>query len=400
MSELNDHRPGRRRVWLAGLVIASIAAGAGGLLWTPRPVAQTAPSAAPAGVPVAVASATRQDFPVYLTGLGQVQAYNAVLVRARVDGTLMQFVPAEGQEVKRGDLIAVIDPRPYKAALDAAVAKRGQDDANLVNARLDLARYTSLAKQDFASRQQVDTQVAMVNQTLAAIAGDEAAIESARLNLSFCYITSPIDGRIGLRQVDVGNLVHATDMTGIVSITQLHPISATFTLPQGVLPLVTAAMAQGAAANSKLAVLAYTGDDQTKLDTGELLTPDNAIDPTTGTIKLKANFPNAAEQLWPGQFVNVRLLQTTLRDVITVPSIAVQHGPSGLYVYVVGQNATVARKPVEISNDNGQTAVITKGIEPGVRVVTDGQSRLQEGTKVAVSETPKQAANVPASSGG
>ena len=329
MSELNEQRPGRRRIWLAGLVLVAVAAGAGGLLWTPRPVAQTAaPPEAPAGVPVAVASATRQDFPVYLAGLGQVQAYNQVLVRARVDGTLMQFVPTEGQEVKQGDLIAIIDPRPYKAALDAAVAKRGQDEANLVNMRLDLQRYTSLAKQDFASRQQVDTQVAMVNQGLAAIDGDEAAIESAKLNLSFCYITSPIGGRVGLRLVDAGNLVHATDMSGIVSITQMHPISVTFTLPQGDLPRVTAAMAQGATTKSKLAVLAYTGDDQTKLDTGELLTPDNAIDPTTGTIKLKASFPNTTEQLWPGQFVNARLLQTTLHDVLTVPSVAVQHGPS------------------------------------------------------------------------
>jgi multidrug efflux system membrane fusion protein len=346
-------------------------------------------------VPVSVASSVRQDFQVYLSGLGQVQAFNAVLVRARVDGTLMQFAPTEGQEVKQGDLIAIVDPRPYKAALDQAVAKRGQDEAALTNAKLDLARYASLAKQDYASRQQVDTQMAMVNQFIAALAGDDAAIESAKLNLSFCYITSPIDGRIGLRLVDVGNLVHATDMTGIVSITQLHPISATFTLPQENLPRVTAAMAQG-----KLPVLAYSGDDQTKLDTGELLTPDNAIDPTTGTIKLKATFPNAAQQLWPGQFINARLLVSTLHDALTVPSVAVQHGPSGLYVYLVGPNSTVARKPVQISQDNGQTAVITKGIEAGERVVTDGQSRLQEGVRVAVTEAPKQAAIPSKSTGG
>jgi multidrug efflux system membrane fusion protein len=404
VSGLSELVAGRRRVLAAALVLAAIAVATGGLLWAPRPVAQTAPPEPAPGVPVTVANAARQDYPVYLAGLGQVQAFNAVLVRARVDGTLMQFVPTEGQEIKQGDLIAIIDPRPYKASLDAAVAKRGQDDANLVNARLDLARYTSLAKQDFASHQQVDTQVALVNQTLAAIAGDDAAVESAKLNLSFCYITSPIDGRVGLRQVDVGNLVHATDMTGIVSITQIHPISATFTLPQDDLPRVTAAMAQGAATDAatktKLPVLAYTGDDRTRLDTGELLTPDNAIDPTTGTIKLKATFPNAAEQLWPGQFINARLLVTTLHDALTVPSIAVQHGPSGLYVYAVSQNATVTRKPVEISHDNGQTAVIAKGIELGERVVTDGQSRLQEGMKVAVGSAPKQAGNTPTSTGG
>ena len=200
-------------------------------------------------------------------------------------------------------------PRPYQAVLDQATAKRDQDAADLANARHDLERYTSLAKQDFASRQQVDTQAALVNHLVAALAGDDAAIESAKLNLSFCYITSPIDGRVGLRKVDAGNLVHATDATGIVTITQVHPISVTFTLPQENLPQVTAAMAKG-----KLGVLAYSSDDQTRLDSGELLTPDNAIDPTTGTIKLKATFPNAASQLWPGQFVNARLLVTTLHE--------------------------------------------------------------------------------------
>jgi multidrug efflux system membrane fusion protein len=394
VSGLSNRRAGSKRAWAVGIVVAGAALGGGSVLWTPHPVAQTAPPT-PAGVPVTVATASRQDFPIYLTGLGQVQAFNAVLVRARVDGTLMQFAPTEGQEVKQGDLLAVIDPRPYKAALDQASAKRAQDEANLVNARLDLARYTSLAKQDFASRQQVDTQVAMVNQFIAALAGDDAAIESAKLNLSFCYITAPIGGRIGLRQVDVGNLVHATDIAGIVTITQVHPISVTFTLPQDVLPQVTAAMAKG-----KLATLAYSGDDHTKLDTGELLTPDNAIDMTTGTIKLKATFPNTAEQLWPGQFVNARLLVATLADALTVPSVAVQHGPSGLYVYAVGANSTVTRKPVEISHDNGQTAVVTNGVAAGDRVVTDGQSRLQEGVRVAASDTPKQAANPPGSSGG
>jgi multidrug efflux system membrane fusion protein len=390
------------RVSFAALVAIAAAISIGSALWTGQPVAQTPappPQAAP-GVPVTVARAVRQDFPVSLAGLGQVQAYNAVLVRARVDGTLMQFVPTEGQEVKQGDLIAVIDPRPYKAALDAAESKHAQDDATLANMRLDLARYTSLAKQDFASRQQVDTQVALVNQTLAALAGDDAAIEAAKLNLSFCYITSPIGGRVGLRQVDVGNLVHATDMTGIVSITQIQPISATFTLPQEDLPRVTAAMSHAATTHGKLPVLAYTGDDQTKLDTGELLTPDNAIDPTTGTIKLKAVFPNAAEQLWPNQFVNARLLVATLHDALTVPSVAVQHGPNGLYVYEVGPNSVVTRKPVEMSHDNGQTAVISKGIDATATVVIDGQSRLQEGVKVAASEAPKQAAVPPTSTGG
>lgn len=395
MSRLSERITRRRRPVASALVLACLGIGLGGLLLTPQPVAQTAPPQATPGVPVTVASATRQDFPLYLAGLGQVQAFNAVLVRARVDGTLMQFVPTEGQEVKQGDLIAVIDPRPYKAALDQAAAKRVQDDADLTNARLDLARYASLAKQDFASRQQVDTQGALVNHLVAAIAGDDAAIESAKLNLSFCYITSPIDGRVGLRQIDAGNLVHATDATGIVTITQVHPISVTFTLPQEDLPRVTAAMAQG-----KLPVLAYAGDNRTRLDSGALLTPDNAIDPSTGTIKLKATFPNVTNQLWPGQFVNARLLVATLHDALTVPSVAVQHGPSGLYVYVVSPNSTVTRKDVEISHDNGQTAVIAKGIAPGERVVTEGQSRLQEGVKVAVSTAPRPSGSVPGSTGG
>jgi membrane fusion protein, multidrug efflux system len=381
-----------RPQWLVGsaLVLTAVGIGLGALLWIPQPVAQTVAPVSP-GVPVTVASATRQDFPVYFAGLGSVQAFNGVLVRARVDGTLMQFTPTEGQDIKQGDLIAVIDPRPYKAALDQATAKRSQDVADLTNARQDLARYTSLAKQDFASRQQVDTQNALVNHQVAALSGDDAMIETAQLNLSFCYITSPIDGRVGLRLVDVGNLVHATDATGIVTITQVHPVSLTFTLPQEELPQVTAAMAKG-----KLPVLAYTGNDQTQLDTGELLTPDNAIDPTTGTIKLKATFPNAANQLWPGQFVNARLLVMTIHDALTVPSVAVQHGPSGLYVYAVDANSTVTRKPVEVTHDNGQTVVIAKGIGAGERVVIDGQSRLQDGIKVAARDAPKP----PGSAGG
>ncbi len=395
MARLIERMIRRRPVMASALTLALVGVGLVGLSSTRHSAAQTAPAGLPPGVPVSVASAARQDYPVYLSGLGSVQAFNAVLVRARVDGTLMQFAPTEGQEVKQGDLIAVIDPRPYKAALDQALAKRVQDEADLTNSRQDLARYTSLAKQDFASRQQVDTQAALVNHMVAAIAGDDAAIETAKLNLSFCYITSPIGGRVGLRQVDVGNLVHATDATGIVTITQVHPISVTFTLPQEDLPQVNAAMAQG-----KLPALAYSGNDQTKLDTGELLTPDNAIDPSTGTIKLKATFPNVANQLWPGQFVNVRLLVVTLHDALTVPSVAVQHGPSGLYVYSVNSSSTVVRKDVEISQDNGRTAVIDKGIEPGDRVVTDGQSRLQNGVKVAVSTAPRPAGSAPTSTGG
>ncbi len=346
-------------------------------------------------MPVTVATATRQDYPVYLSGIGSVQAFNSVLVRARVDGTITKFVPTEGQEVKEGDLIAVIDPRPYQATLDQATAKQAQDEADLANARSDLARYSSLARQDFASRQQVDTQASLVNHLVAAIAGDVAMVESAKLNLSFCYILSPITGRIGLRMVDAGNLVHATDSAGIVTITQVHPISVTFTLPQDDLPRVTAAMVGG-----KPPVLALASDSRTVLDTGVLLTPDNAIDPTTGTIKLKATFPNTSDRLWPGQFVNAHVLVETLPNALTVPSAAIEHGPSGLYVYAVTANATVARKAVEVTEDDGQTVVVSKGIADGERVVTDGQSRLQEGVKVAVTVQSKSTGGPAAQTGG
>jgi multidrug efflux system membrane fusion protein len=341
----------------------------------------------PPTIPVAVAPAARQDVPLYLKGLGSVQAFNGVLVRARVDGTLTEVPVTEGQDVKQGDLLAVIDPRPFQRALDASAAKQAQDQADLDNAKQDLARYTVLAQKSFASTQQVDTQRALVNHLTAAITGDVAAVEAAKLNLSFCFITSPVDGRVGLRLVDPGNLVHASDMTGIITVTQVHPISVTFTLPQDQLTQVNLAMADG-----KLPVLAYSSDDKTLLDQGTLLTPDNAIDPSTGTIKLKATFPNPRNTLWPGQFVNAHLLVSTDKNALAVPSTAVLHGPSGLYVYVVKPDMTVARQVVEVQRDDGMVAIITKGLADGDRVVTDGQSRLQVGTRVAVTDASQQAA--------
>jgi membrane fusion protein, multidrug efflux system len=347
------------------------------------PTAQS-DSAVTSLVPVVTAKATRQDVPIYATGIGTVQAYQSVLVRARVDGTLTQFPVREGQEVKQGDLIAVIDSRPYQAVLDQATAKKAQDEALLVNARLDLTRFQSLAKQDFASRQQVDTQQALVNQFVATIAGDGAAIEAAQLNVAYCYITSPVDGRVGLRQVDPGNLIHATDTTGIVTITQIHPISATFTLPQEELPRVQADMA-GAAP-----VLAYASDDRTELGDGTLLTPDNTIDTTTGTIRLKATFPNKDGKLWPGQFINAHLQIGTAHDAVTIPPASIEHGPDGLFAYIVKPDATIAQAAVSIGYQNDQLAVVSSGLAGGENVVVDGQSRLQAGTRVAVT-TAQQA---------
>jgi membrane fusion protein, multidrug efflux system len=397
------------RILSAGLAIAAtMAIGlgllAGHRLTAPQATAQQATGQQPgaqqgrpagaAPVPVAAARAIRQDVPIFLRGLGSVQAFSAVTVRARVDGTLMQVPVTEGQDVKQGDLIAVIDPRPFQAALEAATAKRTQDEADLVNAKRDLTRYLSLAQNSFASHQQVDTQQAMVNRLTALIAGDEAALTNAKLNLSYCYITSPIQGRVGLRQVDPGNMVRAGDATGIISLTQVHPISMVFTLPQENLPRINLAMAGGT-----LSVVAFAADDKTELDQGTLLTPDNAIDPTTGTIKLKATFPNPRNTLWPGQFVNARLQLGTEQNALTVPSVAVQHGPAGLYTYVVNPDSSVARQPIEVARNNGAMAVITKGLVEGQMVVTDGQSRLQTGTKVAVNDASRQAAT-PATPGG
>ena len=280
--------------------------------------------------------------------------------------------------VKQGQLLAVIDPRPYQAMLDQADAKLAQDEADLQNAKLDLARYASLAKQDFASRQQVDTQQALVNRATAAIIGDQAAIEAAKLNVSYAYILSPIDGRAGLRQVDPGNMIHSAEAVGIMTITQMQPIAATFTLPQDQLPQVMKAMAAG-----PVKTLAYASDDKSLLDAGTLLTPDNSIDTSTGTIKLKATFPNPGNALWPGQFVNVRLLAGVQKNVVTVPTLAVQHGPAGLYAYVVKPDATVARQDLTVGLDNGTTTVVTEGLAAGDKVVVAGQSRLQVGTKVA-----------------
>ncbi|MBV8612637.1 MAG: efflux RND transporter periplasmic adaptor subunit [Acetobacteraceae bacterium] len=347
-----------------------------------RQLAAQPPGAAPAvgaGVPVSVATVERRDVPVYLTGLGTVQSNNAVQVRARVDGTLIEVPVQEGQEVRAGQVLARIDPRPYQAALDQAVAKQQQDQAQLANAQRELARTSALARQDFASRQQLDQNQAAVAQFTAAVAADAAAAEAARINLGFTTIAAPFDGRVGLRQIDPGNLVRAGDSAPIMSISQIHPIAVVFTLPQEDLPRLAAAMAK-----RRLPVAALPGGADTPLDQGILLTIDNAVDPSSGTVRAKAMFPNAASQLWPGQFVRARLLLDTLRGALTVPSRAVEHGPNGLYVYVVRPNGTATRQPVALRSDDGRTAVVASGLTDGASVVTSGQSRLDEGARVTV----------------
>jgi len=368
-----------------------------GLLAVPAAHAQPARPQGRPPVPVSVAPVTVQDVPIHLRGLGTVQAYRSVLVRARVDGVIDQIAFTEGQEVRPGDLLARIDPRPYQAVLDQAIAKRAANLALLDAAKADLDRYTQLAQTEVASRQRLDNIRAQVGQLTAAIQGDEAAIAAAKLNLDYTRIVAPIEGRVGLRMMDQGNFVRQAENQGIVTLSQMRPISVLFTLPQDMLPRITAAMARG-----KVPVVAYAADDKTLLDEGELLTPENAIDAATGTIKLKATFANKDHKLWPGQFVHARLLVETLTGVLTVPSAAVQRGMEGLYVFAVQPDSTVAHHDVTTRLDNGILAVLDSGVKPGQSVVTGGHSRLTNGSRVTVSKPVQPAAQAaaPAKSGG
>ena len=335
------------------------------------------PALADPPTPVTVVKVARQDVPQYLIGIGTVQAYRSVLVRARVDGTLDNIAFREGQTVHPGDLLAQIDPRPYAAVLAQAQAKRASDQAQIDNARRDLGRYTALARNAVASRQQVDTQQATVGQQTANLAGDDAAIASAMLNLSFCRIEAPIEGVVGLRLVDIGNLIHANDTGGIVSITQVHPISLVFTLPQDELPQVRDAMREGMPP-----VTAMAEDGKTPLSEGKLVTINNSIDTQTGTITLKAEFPNTDDRLWPGQFSAGRLRIHVAHGALTVPPQAVQHGPAGLYIYAVASDGTAQRRDVKIGYQDATTAIVTDGLNEGDTVVLSGQLRLQPGTRV------------------
>ncbi len=376
MGERGDAASMRRM--LAGMAMMAVASLPG------LAVAQAPPPAPPTpGVPVTVLPAARKDVPTLLRNIGAVQAYQTVLMRARIDGTLEQVFFEEGQEVKRGDKLAQIDPRPYQAALDQALAKKAQDEVQLANAKLDLNRSAELARSQFAAQQTVDTRLAAVRALEAQVKADDAAAAAARVNLDYTTITAPFDGRVGLRQLDPGNVVRAADPAGvgIVTISQIRPIAVLFNLPQDSWPAIQAGMAKG-----KLAVFAYAPDDRTLLATGELMTADNAIDTATGTVKLKARFENAESRLWPGQFVNIRLQTEMQKGVVTVPSIAVQRGPANLFVYVAKPDNTVALSPVKLGQDDGQTAVILSGVEDGQLVVVNGMSRLQNGARI----TPTQ----------
>ncbi len=339
---------------------------------------QTAPSGPPA-VPVTVTAVVRKDVPILLRNIGAVQAMQVALMRSRVDGTLEKVFFTEGQDVKRGDPLALIDPRPYQAALDQATAKRAQDEAQLANAKLDLARSVELVRTQSTPQQTLDTRAAAVRTLEATIKADDALIAAARVNLDYTTITAPFDGTMGLRLIDPGNVVRAADTTGvgIVTIAQTRPLTVVFNLPQDSLPAIRAGMAAG-----KLPVTAHSADDRVQLGTGELITIDNTIDTTTGTIKLKARFENTDSKLWPGQFVNARLQTEVQKGVLVVPSIAIQRGPANLFVYAVKPDNTAALTPVKLGQDDGQVAIVTSGLEEGMQVVVNGQSRLQNGARV------------------
>ena len=328
-------------------------------------------------VPVLAATPHVADVPVYLDGVGSVKALNTVTVRSQVDGKLLKVNFVEGQDVKKDDVLGEIDPVIYQAQYDQAVAKKAQDVALLTNQKLDLARYEQLAASN--AKQQADTQRALVAQQEALIKADQAAIDNAAATLGYTKIVAPIAGRAGLRQVDQGNIIHASGTTGLVILTQLQPIAVWFSLPQQQIMRVNAAAAKGA-----LAVDVFGNDGVTVIDTGKLTGIDNQVDPTTGTLKLKAEFPNASYQLWPGQFVNVRLKVETLPHAIVVPTSAVQRGPAGTFSYVIGEGNVVTAKPVTVTQQNEHEAVIASGLTTSDRVVTPGFANLADGSKVVV----------------
>lgn len=331
-------------------------------------------------VPVRIATATQQDIDIYLKSLGTVTAYNTVTVRSRVSGELVDVAFQEGQRVKAGDLLAQVDPRAFQVALDQARGTQMQNLAQLENARRDLQRYQALFKQDSIAKQQVDTQAALVRQYEGTIKSDQANVDNAKLQLDYARITAPISGRLGLRQVDRGNLVSSSDTNGLVVITQTQPISVVFTLPETQLPEVRGEIAAG----RTLPVDAYDRADTRRIATGVLETLDNQIDVTTGTLKLKAKFENADDALFPNQFVNVRLHVLTRKDVTAIPTAAVQQGSAGAFVFLVQQDDTIVVRPVKLGAINNGMVAVNEGLQPGDRVVTEGTDRLRAGAKVEI----------------
>jgi multidrug efflux system membrane fusion protein len=379
--------PTRRRwKWaVAALVLVALAV-VGYLLLGGKGAAQSRsakqgpPNPAARSVPVAVAAARTGDINIFLNGLGTVTALNTVSVRSRVDGQLMNVLFHEGDVVRAGEVLAQIDPRPFQVQLDQALGQKARDEALLKNAQVDVERYRTLVEQDSIPKQQLDTQEALVRQYQAAVKVDEAQIESARLQLTYSRIAAPISGRLGLRLVDVGNIVHANDANGLVVITQLQPITVLFTIPEDSIRPVMQRLRSG----DKPVVEAWDREQKNKLATGTLLTIDNQIDVTTGTVRLKAQFSNEDRMLFPNQFVNARLLLDVKRDAVVIPTVAVQRGSQGTFVYLVKPDQTVAMRPVKLGPAQGDEAAVESGVAAGDVLVVDGADKLREGSKVEV----------------
>jgi membrane fusion protein, multidrug efflux system len=368
---------------VGGLLLLAVTAG-GMMLRAPQ--SSAAPPRLPQAVAVDTAIAAEADVPVYLGGIGTVQAFYTVTITPRVDGELTRIGFVEGQTVKPGDFLAQIDPRPYQAAFDQAVATKDKDAAQLANAQRDLERYVTLAPQNFTSKQILDTQRALVAQLTAQVKGDQAAIDSAKTNLDYTTITSPIPGRTGIRLIDPGNNLHAASTAGIVVVTQIQPISVIFTLPEEDLIDISTALAAG-----PVAVTALSQDGKTILDQGTLMLVDNQIDQTTGTIRLKASFPNKDNRLWPGEFVNAKTLQRMRHKALTIPSAALQRGPGGVFCYVVTADSKVEMRPLEVTQDSDGVAVVTGGLAAGERVTISNEYRLQPGISVSINAAPASA---------
>jgi membrane fusion protein, multidrug efflux system len=363
--------------WLGG-ALALLAAAV--WLWLPDRRSDAAGPPHNGGeIAVDVANVKRADVPIYLDGLGTIQAFNTVTVTARVDGELQKIAFEEGRMVSKGELLAQIDPRPFQAALELAMAQKAKDEAQLQSARADLERYVTLAPENLASKQTLDAQKAAVAGLEAQIKGDQANIDNARTQLQYTTITSPIQGRTGIRRVDVGNNVRATDTNGIVVVTQLQPISLIFTLPEDSLSIIGSALSTGT-----VTVEAMSRDGSKELDRGTVTLVDNQIDQNTGTIRLKAVFPNPQNKLWPGQYIDARVLVRTDKGALTIPSAAVQRGPDGMFTYVVKSDSTVEMRPLQVGEESGSIMVVQNGLSEGEKVVTSNQYRLQPGAHVKV----------------